>query len=340
MRITMVKKRFASGEPCEKCAQAEEMLRRRSLWDRIDEVLWAVEGDEGSPGARVAAKHGVALAPFFVVEDESGGETVVTSTLRLVKQYLGSGGASAAPATAPSAAPAVEADAAARELEGSEPIDILRFGLERYGERCAIAFSGAEEVVLIDMATRLGLPFSVFTLDTGRLHGETYEFLDEVRRRYGREIDVVLPEAPEIEQLVQTKGTNSFYRDGHWECCTIRKLRPLRRILGGFDAWVTGQRRGGASSVELPVVQADPTFQSATGDLLRLNPLAGWTRVDVFDYVRRHGVPTHPLHERGFARIGCVPCTRPRSESPDKPDRWWWEQGSSAPAAPDLGSGI
>lgn len=335
MRIIMVKKRFANGEACEKCAQAEEMLRRRSLWDRIDQVLWAVEGDEASPGARVAAKHGVALAPFFVIEDESGGETVVTSALRLVKQYLGGGGASAAPA-----APAVDADAAVRELEGAQPIEILRFGLERYGERCAIAFSGAEEVVLIDMATRLGLPFSVFTLDTGRLHGETYEFLDEVRRRYGREIDVVLPEAAEVEELVQTKGANSFYRDGHWECCAIRKLRPLRRILGGFEAWVTGKRRGGASPLEVPVVQADPSFQGASGSLLRLNPLARWTRGDVFDYVRRHDVPTHPLHEKGFARIGCAPCTRPRSASPGEPDRWWWEPGASAPAAPDLGSGI
>ena len=336
MRITMVKKRLASGEPCEKCAQAEEMLRRRSLWDRIDQVIWAVEGDDGSPGAREAAKHGVELAPFFVVQDEGGRETVVTSTLRLVKQYLATASASQAPA----ASPDPDVAAAARDLEAAEPIDILRFGLERYGDRCAIAFSGAEEVVLIDMATRLGLPFSVFSLDTGRLHGETYEFLDDLRRRYGLEIDVVLPDAAQVADLVQSKGSNSFYRDGHWECCAIRKLRPLRRILGRFDAWVTGKRRGSESAVELPVAQADPTFQGANGELLRLNPLASWSRVDVLDYARRHAVPTHPLHEKGFARIGCVPCTRPRSESPDEPDRWWWEQASAAPAPADPGSGI
>ena len=126
MRITMVKKRLASGEPCEKCAQAEEMLRRRSLWERIDQVIWAVEGDESSPGARVAAKHGVELAPFFVLQDESGAETVVTSALRLVKQHLGS----PAPRQAPSADSAVEADVAARTIDAHvEPL--LLTGLER-----------------------------------------------------------------------------------------------------------------------------------------------------------------------------------------------------------------
>jgi phosphoadenosine phosphosulfate reductase len=340
MHITMVKKQLVSGEPCEKCAQAEEMLRRRSLWDRIDQVIWAVEGDDGSPGARVAAKHGVELAPFFVVQDDGGRETVVTSALRLVKQHLGAAGASEAPTVSPVPPPTVDARGLARYVEAALPSDSRRFGLDRYGDRCAIAFSGAEEVVLIYMATRLGLPFSVFSLDTGRLQGETYEFLDDLRRRYGVEIDVVLPDAAEVADLVQSKGSNSFYRDGHWECCAIRKLRPLRRVLGRFDAWVTGKRRGGESSIELPVAQADPTFQGANGDLLRLNPLASWSRVDVLDYARRHAVPTHPLHEKGFARIGCVPCTRPRSESPDEPDRWWWEQASAAPAPADPGSGI
>jgi phosphoadenosine phosphosulfate reductase len=336
MRITMVKKRLASGDPCEKCAQAEEMLRRRSLWQRIDQVVWAVEGDDSSPGALVATRHGVERAPFFVVEQEDGEETVVTSALRLVKEYLGT----PAPNRAPATGSPVDVAAAARELEGAEPSQILRFGLERYGERCAIAFSGAEEVVLIDMAARLDLPFSVFSLDTGRLHDETYEFLDDVRRRYGREIEIVLPDAGEVTTLVQTKGTNSFLRDGHGECCAIRKLRPLRRILGRFDAWVSGTRRGSRSPAELPVIQTDPTFQGDSGRLLRFNPLAAWTRVDALDYVRRHDVPTHPLHKKGFARIGCVPCTRPRSESPDEPDRWWWEPGAATPAQVDPGGGI
>lgn len=332
MHVTMVKKRLASGDPCEKCAQAEEMLRRRDLWDRIDDVLWAVEGEPDSPGLVVARKHGIELAPFFVVRADDGQETVVTSTLRLVKQHF------AEPATA-TATTAVDPERAAKSLEGADPSEILRFGLESHGDRCAIAFSGAEDVVLIDMATRLGLPFRAFTLDTGRLHDETYEYLDDVRRRYGCEIEVVLPDTAEITALLRAKGPNSFLRDGHGECCAIRKLHPLRRTLGRFDAWVSGTRREEHASETLPVVGKDPVFQGAGGDLLRLLPLAAWSRVQVFDYIRRHGVPTNPLFKTGFARVGCVPCTRPRDDS-GEPDRWWWEEDAVSRDRPDPGGGI
>jgi phosphoadenosine phosphosulfate reductase len=230
--------------------------------------------------------------------------------------------------------------AAAVELADAEPIEILRFGLAHYGKRCAIAFSGAEDVALIDMATSLGLPFSVFTLDTGRLHNETYQYIDDVHRRYGFDLETLLPDTTEVTDLMCRKGPNSFYRDGHWECCSIRKLRPLGRALARFDAWVTGQRRDGRPASELPVIEADPSFQGSSGTLLRLNPLAGWSRVEVSDYIRRHRVPTNPLYQRGFASIGCAPCTRARTESPDGPDRWWWEERTEQSPAPDPGSGI
>jgi len=193
---------------------------------------------------------------------------------------------------------------------------------------------------LIDMATSLGLPFSVFTLDTGRLHNETYQFIDDVCRRYGFELETRLPDTAEVTDLVNRRGPNSFYRDGHWECCSIRKFRPLGRALARFDAWVTGQRRDGRAGSHLPVIQADPSFQGAIDTLLRLNPLAGWARTDVFDYIRRHDVPTNPLQQRGFASIGCAPCTRARRGSPDEPDRWWWEDQTEKSPATDPGSGI
>ncbi|MAE94201.1 MAG: phosphoadenylyl-sulfate reductase [Deltaproteobacteria bacterium] len=312
------------------------MLKRKGLWDRIDEVLWAVEGEDQSPGARVAAQHGVKLAPFFVVRDEEGAETVVTSALRLVRQYLESAPAREAPA----AATPVDLAAAETELAEASPQEILRFGLETWGKRCAIAFSGGEDVALVDMASSLDLPFSVFVLDTGRLHDETYQFLDDVRLRYGIEIETQLPDQAEASDLMSRKGPNSFYRDGHWECCSIRKLRPLGRVLSRFDAWVTGQRREGRPIGELPVVQADPSFRGRSDGFARLNPLAGWSRIEVFDYLRRQGVPTNPLHRLGFARIGCAPCTRARTGSPGEPDRWWWEEQPPGPSAPDPGSGI
>ena len=339
----MVKKRLASGEPCEKCAQTEEMLKRRGHWEQIDEVLWAIEGEADSLGARVAARHGVELAPFFVVTDEEGTETVVTSALRLVRQYLVTAARIAAQPAQP--APPVDFTAAEPALASAEPLEIVRFGLERYGERCAIAFSGAEDVVLIDMATCLGLPFSVFTIDTGRLRSETHQYMDDIRRRYGVEIEALLPDDGEVTDLAMRKGPNSFFRDGHWECCAIRKLRPLGRALARYDAWMTGHRRDHASRETLAVVHADATFASVNATLVRLNPLAGWTQTDVVEYIQRHNVPTNPLFESGFARIGCAPCTRARSEAAGGPDRWWWESSGSVPEAetnapPDLGAGI
>ncbi len=337
----MVKKRLASGEPCEKCAQAEEMLRRRNYWDRIDEILWAVEGDETSAGARKAAEHGVKLAPFFVVEQDGVEPKVVTSTLRLLKQHLEPSEKSES-STAPSGEVRVDdlAARAVRELAGAPPIDILRFGLEQFGERCAISFSGGEEVVLIDMATRLDLPFSVISVDSGRLHAETYEYLDDIRRRFGCEIDVALPDAAELSELLRTKGTNSFLRDGHHECCGIRKLSPLRRQLTRYDAWVTGERRETRSAEAFPVVRRDEEFRGASGDLLRLDPLAGLSRVEVIEYARKNEVPLHPLYKKGFARIDCLPCTRPVSDTPGEADRWWWEEGAAEPTPVDPGSGI
>jgi len=337
----MVKKRLANGEPCEKCAQAEEMLRRRNYWDRIDEILWAVEGDETSAGAQKAAEHGVKLAPFFVVEHKNAETQIVTSTLRLLKQHLEPAEEAASTATTPGDLGVEDlAGRAIRELKGAAPIDILRFGLEHYGERCAIAFTGGEEVVLIDMATRLGLPFSVMTIDSGRLHPETYEYLDDIRRRFGCEIDVAFPDAKEVSELLRTKGTNSFLRDGHHECCAIRKLSPLRRQLTRYDAWVTGERRGTRSAEAFPIARRDEEFRGANGDLLRLDPLAALSRVEVIEYARQHQVPLHPLYGKGFARIDCLPCTRPVSDTPGEADRWWWEEGAGEPTAVDPGSGI
>lgn len=323
MRITMVKKQLANGEPCEKCAQTEEMLRRRGLWDEIAEVVWAIEGDPESAGNRIGARHGVRVAPFFVVETDDGAEEVVTSPLKLIRRYFPD-----APRTEGAQTGGLDVASLARGLEGAEPERILAFALERFGKRCPIAFSGAEEVVLIDMATRLRLPLRVFTLDTGRLHAETYAFLDDVRRRYGVVVEACLPDAAELAEFVLRKGANSFYRDGHRECCAVRKVAPLSRALRGCDAWVTGRRRdqSPATRSDLSVIGVGPRPGGGAGELVTVNPLAGWSHEQVWDYIRRHDVPCNPLHEQGYASIGCEPCTR--AVGPDQPvraGRWWWE---------------
>jgi phosphoadenosine phosphosulfate reductase len=211
------------------------------------------------------------------------------------------------------------------------PQEILAFALQEYSPRLAISFSGAEDVVLVDMAHKLGGAFRVFSLDTGRLHPETYRFLDEVREHYGIAVEVFFPRPEAVEELVREKGLFSFYRDGHKECCDLRKVEPLRRALGVLEAWVTGQRRDQSPSTraQVPVVQVDPTFSSPGRQLIKFNPLANWTSQQVWAYIRENQVPFNPLHERGFISIGCEPCTRPVLPGQhEREGRWWWEEGT------------
>jgi phosphoadenosine phosphosulfate reductase len=324
MHVTMIKKRLANGDMCRKCAQAEELLKNRGLWDRIDEVVWALESDPSSPGMQLSARLGVAIAPFFVVREDDGTEVVYESVLRLIKDRLAE-----APPTIQSGSRADSGiDGAAEALGGKHPEEILRWGLERYGDRLGIAFSGAEDVVLVHLASTLKLPFSVFSLDTGRLHPETYRFIDAVRRRYGIEIAAVSPDAATLEPFVRKKGLFSFYDDGHEECCGIRKVGPLKRVLSGLDAWATGQRRdqSPATRAAIPVVELDGTFPGRDGPLVKLNPLAAWTSQETWDFIRDNGIPFNPLHERGFISLGCEPCTRPTQPGEhERAGRWWWE---------------
>jgi phosphoadenosine phosphosulfate reductase len=214
------------------------------------------------------------------------------------------------------------------ELARLHPAEILEIALTRYSPQIAIAFSGAEDIVLINMATKVGLPFRVFSLDTGRLHAETYEYIERIRDRYKLKLEIVFPKPESIEKLVREKGLFSFYRDGHKECCQIRKVEPLRRALADAKAWVTGLRRDQSPSTRatVPVVESDHPFRTAGQVLLKFNPLAHWSSKQVWAYIREHRLPFNPLHERGFVSIGCQPCTRPVLPGQhEREGRWWWE---------------
>lgn len=216
------------------------------------------------------------------------------------------------------------------DLEGQSPRAILKAALARYDE-IAISFSGAEDVALIEMAHKLTDRLRVFSLDTGRLHPETYEFFEQVRKHYGIEIEFQFPDAEAVEALVTEKGLFSFYEDGHGECCGIRKVEPLRRKLKTLDAWVTGQRRDQSPGTrnEVPVVQLDDAFEGRSGELVKFNPLANWTSKEVWDYIRISEAPYNKLHERGFVSIGCQPCTRPVLPGQhEREGRWWWEEAT------------
>jgi phosphoadenosine phosphosulfate reductase len=339
----MVKKRLSDGRDCDKCARAEEILRANGLWNRIQDIVWAIEGDPTSPGMLMASRFGAEAAPFFVIENGLGQPEVYTSVLKFIKTLATrvSGDTTAAPEATdtPSAQGTVggggdmsetELTEVAQELAEGSPQDAINWALDRYGRDCAISFSGAEDVVLIELASRSGKPFSVFSLDTGRLHPETYEFIERVREHYGITIDIYSPQAAAVQQLVREKGLFSFYQDGHQECCAIRKVEPLRRALVNYRMWVTGQRRDQSptrSNVE--VLQLDKTFSGSAGPLLKLNPLARQSLAEIWAFIRSAGIPYNPLHDRGFISIGCAPCTRVvRPGEHERAGRWSWEDAT------------
>lgn len=332
MHVTMIKKRLANGQPCEKCVQAEELLKRRGLWERIDEVVWADESDPSSAGMQLAEAKGVKLAPFFIVKDGAA-EQVYTSALGFIKERLTTPGAAAeAPAVGSDAQGALDEEGAialGAELAGKSPAEVMVRILKRYGADAAISFSGAEDVMLIDLAAKSGHPFSVFSLDTGRLHAETYRFIERVRKHYGVEISVTAPDTVAVEDLVRRKGFFSFYDDGHSECCGVRKVGPLRKVLTRYAAWITGQRRDQSPTrADVPLVQLD-TNQGKSGRILKVNPLAEQSLSDVWTYLRDEQVPYNQLHDQGYISIGCEPCTRqPRPGEHERAGRWWWEDST------------
>ncbi|PPD17696.1 MAG: phosphoadenylyl-sulfate reductase [Methylomonas sp.] len=216
------------------------------------------------------------------------------------------------------------------ELAGKNPNKILKAALERF-DTLAISFSGAEDVVLIDMAVKIRKDIPVFSLDTGRLHPETYRFIEKVRQHYGIEIELLTPDYRQLDALVKSKGLYSFYEDGHGECCGIRKVEPLKRKLAGLDAWITGQRKDQSLDTrqDIPEVQLDTTFGSADKPLVKFNPLLNWSSAQVWDYIEAWQVPFNELHGKGFISIGCEPCTRPvLPNQHERAGRWWWEDAA------------
>jgi phosphoadenosine phosphosulfate reductase len=226
-------------------------------------------------------------------------------------------------ATAPPSAAKLEA------LESAPPQRVLAWALGTFGDRFAIVTAlQVEGIVLLDMARRVDPGVRVVTIDTGRLPQETHDFLDTVRARFDLTVEVVTPDPTVVGAMVGRHGTNLFRRDVALRrlCCHARKVEPLGRILTGLDAWATGLRRdSGPSRAGTPVAQRDVEH----GGIVKLSPLAAWTRADVLAYAEAERLPMHPLYAKGFTSIGCLPCTRPVAAGEDeRAGRWWWEAGS------------
>jgi phosphoadenosine phosphosulfate reductase len=209
-------------------------------------------------------------------------------------------------------------------LQATHALALLRRIAARHAPAVLASSFGAEDMVLIDLIGRHVLPIRVFTLDTGRLHEETYALIDRVRSHYGLTIAAHVPEPAALEAFVEENGVSPFYRSIELRkaCCALRKTAPLARALAGKGAWITGLRR--AQSVTRSDVGQEE-FDAVHG-IPKFNPLIDWSDADVWDYLRTHGVPYNPLHDRGFPSIGCAPCTRAVEAGEDiRAGRWWWE---------------
>ena len=209
----------------------------------------------------------------------------------------------------------------------SDPQSVLRQAYETYERVVIVASFQAESSVIIEMASQVRPDIRVLTLDTGRLPQETHDMIDRVRLRYGISVEVIAPDAGEVGRMVAAHGTNLFYESVELRrmCCDVRKSVPLAGALRGYDAWITGLRREqSATRAQTQVVTVDSDHDG----IAKIAPLAGWTKQQVWDYIREHDLPYHSLYDRGYTSIGCAPCTRATAPGEDeRAGRWWWEQG-------------
>jgi phosphoadenosine phosphosulfate reductase len=213
------------------------------------------------------------------------------------------------------------------DLEALETLpldDLLRWIWERFGNRAAIgtSFQGAG-IVMLHAATTLKLPFPVFTLDTDLLFPETLELKATLESRLGLAVESVRSETTLSDQAREL-GPALWARDPD-TCCLIRKVLPLRRKLSTLDAWISGVRREQSSARSSTRVVERHLFDPSNGRyVFKIHPLAAWSRSQVQEYLRRHGLPQNPLLERGFRSIGCQPCTRPvgTETADDRAGRW------------------
>ncbi len=214
----------------------------------------------------------------------------------------------------------------AEEIEHAEAEDVLKWALDKFAGKVALASSfGAEDMVLTDMLIKINPKARIFTLDTGRLPQETYDLMEKTIDKYHVKLEYQCPDREALEKMIDEGGPNLFYKGINERklCCKIRKIDPLNRALSSLFAWICGLRREqSVTRVELKKVEID----DAHGGIFKINPLADWTEKQVWDYIKANDVPYNALHDKNYPSIGCGPCTRAIKTGEDvRAGRWWWE---------------
>jgi phosphoadenosine phosphosulfate reductase len=186
---------------------------------------------------------------------------------------------------------------------------------------------GAEGLVITALIAADRLPIPVATLDTGMLHAETLALIPRLEQWFGIRVDVFRPTNESVIRFVTRHGPGAIYDsvDVRKACCATRKLEPMKRLLAGRTAWITGLRRE-QSDDRAEVVERSIDEEGRT----KVSPLADWTWGDVWHFIKTHEVPYNALHDEFYPSIGCAPCTRAIAiGEPFRAGRWWWENGEA-----------
>ncbi len=212
------------------------------------------------------------------------------------------------------------------QLNDMSAEDLLAWASSQPGNRAGIVTSFQNTgCVMIDMAARAGLSLRVLTIDTLRLHQETYEVIEALESKYGISVERFQPDAERLHRMVTQHGEYLFF-DGkpkQEHCCWVRKVEPNQRALASLDIWITGLRRD-QSSFRKDVAKASVIGQDGR-KLIKLCPLVDWSEEQVWEYLKAHDVPYNALYEKGYTSIGCIICTTPTLPGEDKrAGRWRW----------------
>ena len=209
------------------------------------------------------------------------------------------------------------------------PEEVLEWGLENVHPKLALASSfGAEDVCVIHMLSKINPEARVFSLDTGRINQETYDVMDEIRKKYNTKIEITFPEASEVIEMVQTHGMNLFYESAENRklCCGVRKVHPLNKMLSTLDGWITGLRSDQTQNRQTSTkIEIDEQHDG----MIKINPILDWSWEQTMGYIKENDIPYNKLIDQGFPSIGCEPCTRAIKPGEDlRAGRWWWENQS------------
>lgn len=214
------------------------------------------------------------------------------------------------------------------EITGTDIAANLRALVSHFPGRVVFTSSfGIEDQVITDFIFRNDIDIEVAAIDTGRMFEETYKVHSNTLKIYNKPIKVYFPDCRDVEKLVREKGPFSFYNsvENRKECCHIRKVEPLERILDGKRLWITGIRAEHSQNRS----HMEPLEYDCEKNIFKYHPLFDWTLKDVEDYLKKHKVPHNELHYKGFVSIGCAPCTRAIRPGEDfRSGRWWWEDQS------------